>query len=1110
MKRKILAVVLTLAMVVCYMPTMAFAAEYTPGQNNHPTSGCDCQVEVTHSGGSTTHFDTLVSALKATSDNWTNIKLLKKGGIRISVNLSDNWINYSTDIPLGTVPASSKAIYFGSVSDAWTYGKGATSTETIKDLNITGSDYEAELTFASSSKSNIHFATVEGAFAAVKDLPAGTDSTITLVKNADVETEIVVEAGDKVTLDLNGKTLTSKVATSGTLFTVAGEFTVNGAENGSKVTFADINPGGDPAYSAVNFDVTGKLKIESGSFETQSNTFIESDAQVTVTGGTITYKGVSSTAIGINALGGKVIIGENGKTTGPTITHFVIDGDNSDRAVYIKGSGTVADIYGGTFTGNGTAVQADNQATANIYGGTFTTNGLAAKSTSKSHLNIRGGSFASSGSADLSKDSDAYIDIFGGTFKYQPLGIWMADYYDTKESGGKYIVCDQVTLTVTMPDKIYDGVAAEPVVTATYVNPAKASTAITNAVYNYTWAEKDKTGTIEKPSKVGKYTLVVALSSSDARYIAESLKSVEFEIKAQQLFLTAEDKTVRLGDAAPTFTFKAALQSDGTVFTTTEPTYKAFVDSLNNTNIELKDSEGEAITLENALKAVGEYKIYVKATVPTGVDANYDFLLNKKYNATVAGSQEECYGTLKVDPRAPEKYGFDLGESTSTDNVVALAEGVITEDNIKDLTTGTSGVDLVLDATLIDPDAESVQVPMEQAKALYDYMNVASTKDKVLGLTLIFAGGKINLNKTALNNIYTNAGTTADYIEVSAEVIDAADVNKNNTLKGYLEDVEGVNKVLDLNINSMKTKTGTETADSVVKAFDSLGGGKATVTTPLKTADNKKGSDYSVYYIDTTEDEVALTDMEADFTKAANTQTPAPAYEEGTLGFETNHFSYYVVCETIKSKECDGKADCPSYNFLDLEICDDPGVWYHPYIDYVVENKIMNGMNSYTFEPKGVVTRAMVVKMIYEMKGQPSNYGPPTPFSDIDAEQWYFKALKWAYNNDVIKGIDDTHFGPNQPVTREQLATILYRYYTDVLGKTAEKATTAEMNKFADIAKVSAYAEDAMKWAVKSGIIGGEQSGTNLNLKPGDGTLRHEIAKMITVFDRDIIKAKKN
>ena len=1097
MKRKILAVVLTLAMVVCYMPTMAFAASHT---NCQP--GCNCEAAI---GG--THYDTLAEAAQAASDNWTKIKLLKRGGIEVGVNpsSSESWIKYSTDISLGITPASSKAIYFGGVSDAWTYGKGSDSKETIKDLNITGSDYEAELTFASSSKSNIHFATVEGAFAAVKELPAGTDSTITLVKNADIETGIEVESGDKVTLDLNGKTLTSRVAT-GNLFTVAGDLTVKGTGN-SKVAGGSVN-------AVVNFYVSGKLEIKSGTFETRTDPFIAvngTDSSAILAGGSITYNGASSTAKGINVQSGTVVIGENGKTTGPSISGYVTQGSTNNTVIYADGENSSVYVYGGEIGSNNVALWVNNKASAKIYDGTFSRNSTAAKSTGGADLEILGGSFTSSGDADFDKDGTSSLKIYGGTFKHEPKPGWMGDYYGTKSIGSNYVVCDKVELFVTVEDKVYDGAPFVPDVYAEYLNPLKnvERIPITDAVFNYTWAEKDKAGTINQPSKVGEYSVVVDISSADQKYIAQTSVEKNFKITPQQLFLVAEDKTVKLGDEAPTFTFKAALQSDGSVFTTTEPTYKAFVDSLNNTNIELKDSEGEAITLENALKTVGEYKIYVKASVPTNVDTNYDILINKAYDGDAANKQKDYCGTLKVEPRAPEKYGFDLGASASTDKAVALAEGVITDNTIKALTdknTGTGGVDLVLDATLIDPDAEAVQVPLEQAKALYDYMNASATKNKVTGLTFKFAGGQINLDKAALSSIYTNAGTTADFIEVSAKSIAAADVNSNNDLKVGLEDVEGIIKVLDLKINSKKAKSGSETADPVVKSFTSFGSGTATVSTPLKTADNKKGTDYSVYYLDPADAE--LTDMEAEFTKSGDTPTPAPAYEEGTLEFETNHLSYYVVCETIKDKVCDGKLDCPSFQFYDLEIYDNPAVWYHEFIDYVVENEIMNGVSTNSFAPRDTVTRAMVVTMIYRMAGEPVNV-KGTPFEDIDATQWYGKAVKWAYNNNVIKGLDDTHFGPNEPVTREQLATILYRYYTEVLGFTAEKATTAEMNKFADVAKVSSYAEDAMKWAVKSGIIGGEQSGSDLNLKPGDGTLRQEIAKMITVFDRDIIKAKK-
>ena len=1105
MKRKILAVVLTLAMVVCYMPTMAFAAGPHIVGNEHPGDPCSC-VASTKNGEIITHYETFeeVAAQLNSTPSTTEIEitLLNKDG--------KAYVNPKTEHPC-------------EASIVFDAGESKTTT--------------------------IYFEKFADAIYSVTELNPESDSwatdkatTVKLIKDIAIESMIEIPVGDKIILDSNKKVITSKVnGSESKLFKVNAnsEFTFSGD---GTVSCGDVN-------GEVSFEVGGKLVIKSGTFYSKSTEFINVTTEDSSKGnGTVE------------------IVSEGTKDT------KIQSGDSEGTPVAIKAAGKAVIVIGNSNDSKGiiiedfsNAIQASGDSDISIKGGSFLSKNYDISSTSAGKLLIEKGDFSNKISAT---GSGAKVEISGGTFASDVVGSSLKitggtfDYnfaingtgderikggsfavtpsginsdYKAKKIGKYYVICAKVEIEAGTLDKVYDGFAVAPAPVAKF-NAVKVSD---NAAINfvYTWYKRtpgegesetktpnygsaDSRVTVP-PVNAGLYAVVIDIDPSNTKYISKDESPEQhpfyFEIKKAKAWLAPNDVTVKIGAEAPTLSVKS-MKSDGSAFSTTETAYTDFTKQLAEKGIVIKDEKNNTVELKDAVKTVGTYTMTldqskVTATKLAAVAANYDLTYNKIYDEDNSEFKDGV-GTLSVVPKDASTYGFNLGNSKSKNGVVALADGVITKDTIGVITAKSStAVELVLDATLIDPEADTVQIPMEQAKALSDYISAEETKSEAFGIKFVFNGAEIALDNAAFNYIYKNADSQtkeADYIEVSAEVIEAADVNKNNTLKGYLEDVEGVNKVLDLNINSMKTKTGTETADSVVKAFDSLGGGKATVTTPLKTADNKKGSDYSVYYIDTTEDEVALTDMEADFTKAANTQTPAPAYEEGTLEFETNHFSYYVVCETIKSKECDGKADCPSYNFLDLEIYDDPGVWYHPYIDYVVENKIMNGMNSYTFEPKGVVTRAMVVKMIYEMEGQPSNYGPLTPFSDIDAEQWYFKALRWAYNNEIIKGIDDTHFGPNQPVTREQLATILYRYYTDVLGKTAEKATTAEMNQFADIAKVSAYAEDAMKWAVKAKIYEGEKSGANTNLKPGDGTLRQEIAKMFTVFDRDIIKAKKN
>lgn len=162
-------------------------------------------------------------------------------------------------------------------------------------------------------------------------------------------------------------------------------------------------------------------------------------------------------------------------------------------------------------------------------------------------------------------------------------------------------------------------------------------------------------------------------------------------------------------------------------------------------------------------------------------------------------------------------------------------------------------------------------------------------------------------------------------------------------------------------------------------------------------------------------------------------------------------------------------------------------VWYHEAIDYVVDAGLMNGTSTSTFEPNGTMTRAMIVAVLYRMADSPK-VTALSSFNDVDRDAWYAEPIAWAQDTKIVTGYSDVKFGPNDPVTREQIATILWRN----AGRPESK--DADMDLFTDIDKISAYAENAMRWAVAEGILNGD----NYRLKPADKATRAEFACMIT------------
>ena len=164
--------------------------------------------------------------------------------------------------------------------------------------------------------------------------------------------------------------------------------------------------------------------------------------------------------------------------------------------------------------------------------------------------------------------------------------------------------------------------------------------------------------------------------------------------------------------------------------------------------------------------------------------------------------------------------------------------------------------------------------------------------------------------------------------------------------------------------------------------------------------------------------------------------------------------------------------------------------WFYNDVRYVYEKGIMDGTGADRFSPNAPLTRAMIVTILYRMAGSPSVSGS-SDFTDVAAGKWFAKAVAWAAATAIVNGYGDSLFGPNDPVTREQLAAILYRYA--VYGGMTAVTLEENLGSFADTAQLSAYAIQAMNWAVGQGLI----NGSGNNLVPKAQATRAQVAAII-------------
>lgn len=169
--------------------------------------------------------------------------------------------------------------------------------------------------------------------------------------------------------------------------------------------------------------------------------------------------------------------------------------------------------------------------------------------------------------------------------------------------------------------------------------------------------------------------------------------------------------------------------------------------------------------------------------------------------------------------------------------------------------------------------------------------------------------------------------------------------------------------------------------------------------------------------------------------------------------------------------------------------------WYYDAVNYVVENKYMNGIDAHTFAPEVPVTRGVLVTVLYRMDGTPSGYSR-TSFSDVKRGSYYEAAVAWASANGIVTGYSSTKFGPNDPVTREQFAAILYRYAG---YKGVDEPSNAKLSQYDDYPQISAYAIPAMRWANENGLLTGTSQTT---LSPKGTTTRAQAAAIIMRYQQ--------
>ncbi len=251
------------------------------------------------------------------------------------------------------------------------------------------------------------------------------------------------------------------------------------------------------------------------------------------------------------------------------------------------------------------------------------------------------------------------------------------------------------------------------------------------------------------------------------------------------------------------------------------------------------------------------------------------------------------------------------------------------------------------------------------------------------------------------------------------------------------------------------------------KKISSFNGQKIIVFLPYELKEGQSKENVTVWYMND----------KGDLEKISSTYNE----KTGLAAFTTDHLSYYVVGYENK------------ISFVDVTEND----WFYKYVMYAVEKGWFSGMEENAFGPNMPMTRSMLVTVLYRMEGSPAVTTVNT-FTDVDGGQWYTDAVIWANAGGIVTGYGEGKFGTNDPVTREQMAAIIYRY---AQMKEYDVTKTTELTAYTDAASVSTWAEPAIKWAVSQGLITGT---SGVTLSPAGMATRAQVAAILQRYIENV------
>lgn len=378
----------------------------------------------------------------------------------------------------------------------------------------------------------------------------------------------------------------------------------------------------------------------------------------------------------------------------------------------------------------------------------------------------------------------------------------------------------------------------------------------------------------------------------------------------------------------------------------------------------------------------------------------------------------------------------------------------------EDVNTGV----VTIDFSGLNKSIDTVEIPSDVVKQIAEAVNNPANDAESLEIVLS-DGTSIEFDAAALGE----KSAQANGLDITISI-------KSSRGNGAQQSVVGNRTAYDINVTSGG------------KAISDMGG-MVTVHAPYELKSGEIPRGVVVYYID----------------ENGNEETCETSYDsvKKRVNWKTDHLSLYMIgYDEELAESCPKDETCPMYPFTDVDV----NAWYHDGVHYAIENGLMKGTSTTEklFSPNGTTTRAQIVTILWRMENEPAvNYD--MSFEDVADGKWYTEAVRWAAANEIVFGYNGK-FNPNDPITREQFAAILWRY-AKYKGYDVSVGENTNILSYEDALTVSEYAVPAMQWVCGTGIIQGISSANGgMLLDPQGNAIRSQAATIIMRFDENVKK----